>query len=185
MDGVENISVHDINRLPVNLNQVPNDSCHWNQFHSFVLHFNNRLRSLDHHDWEIYVNERINDDHLAMIQPPVVQLFRAAFSVWRNYGEKVKEAWGHRADRLNKLSVPGLLKTLPEIYCGSCNDNEHIRLLIYNDWKYLCHLIRVSIRCGSRNIEVQNNEYLFGNKRVEIGTQIVCFSITLPYFVRK
>ena len=47
------------------------------------------------------------------------------------------------------------------------------------------HLIKLSIRHGSRNIEGQNNEYLFGNKRVEIGTQIVRFSITLPYFVRK
>ena len=90
MDGVENITVPDINQLPVNLNQVLNDSRCRNQFHVFFLHFNKRLRTLDNHDREMYVNERINDNHQAMIQRPVVRLFRAAISVWQNYGEQVK-----------------------------------------------------------------------------------------------
>ena len=103
----------------------------------------------------------------------MIQRFSLRIAVWKNYGQDVNKAWKHRADRMNKLPVCGIFKICLQMFHLSCGATDtYVLQLLYHYWKYHCHLIRISIKHGYTNTERQNNEYIFGNKRVQVGTHM-------------
>ena len=117
---------------------------------------------------------------ISVVVPSFVIMQQAARR-WNSFDVNIKRAWKQRAEFLNaQPRVDGLFESLP-LSIEENNLKSYVLANLTSDWRHLVKLFKSMItKRRSTILDRRNSTYTFGNEKIRIGTQVLCYFYVSP-----